>query len=84
MAFDLTQTQFDSIRALNAGTDALCDHPYSKELDDMPELTKEQLAKMRPLYNAQQRAILMNNPTREQRDEILHTALLRLKQESKR
>ena len=71
MAFDLTQTQFDSVRALNAGT------------DDIPELTPEQLTWMKPLYNAEERAILMNNPTLEQRSVILRDALHRIKQESK-
>lgn len=51
--------------------------------DDIPELTTAQLAEMRPLYNAEERAILQGHPTEEQLSEILHTALTRLKQESK-
>ncbi len=62
---------------LNAGTDALVDN------DDMPELTDEQLAQMKPLYNAEERAILQGSPTDFQRSQVLRSALLRLKQESK-
>lgn len=76
MAFDLTQTQFDSVRALNAGTDYF-------ESDDIPELTSEQLSKYCPLYNEAERAILRGNPTNFQRSQVLRSAMLRLKREPK-
>jgi hypothetical protein len=92
MAFDLTQTQFGSVRALNAGADPLGADPFLADIDlDLEdhsdpldvELTPEQLSEFRPLYNTAERTILRDAPTDQQRAEILHTALHRGKQESK-
>ena len=68
-AFDVSDIELDDARHLRIDT------------SDIPKLTTKQLAEMKPLYNADERAILQNNPTDEQRSELLRGALRRVRKE---